>query len=156
MQKSSQLQSILNVIIFAIVITAQAQYTPVVEPSRQGIVKIIQDQTVLARSYKEVNIFTIEYLNQQQPELKGYASFSFEDVNGMATLFYQRILNGFEETNPLPLVFNTPKGSIRFEYAFNKPGDITHVRLAQYDQQQQLQAYSVLFDRKHLKQLFGI
>ena len=115
MQKSSQLQSILNVIIFAIVITAQAQYTPVAEPSRLGIAKIIQDKTILARSFKEGSIYTVEYLNQQHPELRGYASFSFDDVNGKATQFYQRILKGFEETNPLPLVFNTPKGSIRFD-----------------------------------------
>lgn len=156
MQTFSQLQSILNVIIFAIVITARAQYTPVAEPSRQGIAKIIQYQTVLARSFKEGNIFTIEYLDQHQPELRGYASFSFEDVNGKTTLFYERILKGFEETNPQPLVFNTPKGSIGFEYAFNESGTITSVRLAQYDLQHQLIAYSVLFDHEHIKHLFGM
>ena len=46
---------------------------------KYGIAKIIKNDEVLAESFKQGAVYTIAYLNQLEPELKGYASFSFEE-----------------------------------------------------------------------------
>lgn len=132
-----------------------AQFTPVSATPTQGIAKIVEGEVVLVKSFKVGEVFTIEYLNQQKPYMKQYASFSFEDLNGKASEFYETLLNGFNETNPKPLVFTTRKGSIAFEYGLDKPGKVAHIRLAQYDLQNRLEAFSVNLIPEQLKQVFG-
>ena len=132
-----------------------AQFTPVSATPTQGIAKIVEGEVVLVKSFKVGDVFTIEYLNQQKPYMKQYASFSFEDLNGKAKQFYEALLSGFKQPSPTPLVFNTGKGSIVFEYGFAEPGKVTYVRLAQYDEQNRIAAFSVNLNGEHLKQVFG-
>jgi len=117
-----------------------------------GIAKIIEDDVVLARSFKEGSIYTIEYLNQQQPELKGYASFSFKEKGNTAKKIYNLVRGRFHEESPQPVSFTTPKGTIKFEYGLSET-DSVWVRLAQYDVNNRLEAYSVYLSPEHLKQL---
>lgn len=132
-----------------------AQFTPVTATPTRGIAKIVEGEVVLVKSFKVGDVFTIEYLNQQKPYMKQYASFSFEDLNGKAAQFYEALLSGFSRINPTPLVFTTGKGSIVFEYGFADPGKVTHLRLAQYDLQNRIEAFSVNLNREQLKQVFG-
>lgn len=131
-----------------------AQFTPVSATPTQGIAKIVEGEVVLVKSFKAGEVFTIEYLNQQKLYIKQYASFSFEDLNGKAAEFYETLLNGFNQTNPKPLVFTTRKGSIAFEYVFAETGKVNHIRLAQYDLQNRIEAFSVNLSREQLKQVF--
>ena len=132
-----------------------AQFTPVSATPTQGIAKIVAGEVVLVKSFKVGDVFTIEYLNQQKPYMKQYASFSFEDLNGKAAQFYEALLTGFNQTKSKPMVFTTGKGSIVFEYGFTENGRVTHLRLAQYDSQNRIAAFSVNLNQEQLKQVFG-
>jgi len=117
-----------------------------------GIAKIIEDDEVLAKSFREGGVYTIEYLNQLELELKGYASFSFEEKGSTATKIYNLIIGKFDDDSPQPVSFSTPKGTIRFEYGLSET-DSVWVRLAQYGLNQKLEAYSVYLTPVHLKKL---
>lgn len=129
-----------------------AQFTPVTTHTRQGIAKIIEGQQVLVKSFKEGNVFTIEYLNFQKPYMKQYASFSFEEKGNTAEKIYNLVRGGGNEESPQPVTFTTPKGTIKFEYGLTETDSVC-VRLAQYDVNNRLEAYSVYLSPVHLKQL---
>jgi len=120
--------------------------------NNKGIAKIIKDDAVLAKSFKQGAVYTIAYLNQLAPELQGYASFSFEEKGNMATKIYNLVSGGFNKEKPQPVSFTTPKGTIKFEYGLSET-DSVWVRLAQYDVDSRLEAYSVYLSPEHLKQL---
>ena len=120
--------------------------------NNRGIAKIIEDYVVLAKSFKQGAVYTIAYLNQLEPELKGYASFSFEEKGNTATKIYNLVRGRFNEETPQPVSFTTPKGTIKFEYGLTET-DSVWVRLAQYDVNNRLEAYSVYLSPEHLKQL---
>ncbi|MBQ52317.1 MAG: hypothetical protein CMF35_11645 [Leeuwenhoekiella sp.] len=120
--------------------------------NNRGIAKIIEDDVVLAKSFKQGAVYTIAYLNQLEPELKGYASFSFEEKGNTAEKIYNLVRGRFNEETPQPVSFTTPKGTIKFEYGLSET-DSVWVRLAQYDVNNRLEAYSVYLSPEHLKQL---
>ena len=120
--------------------------------NNRGIAKIIKNDQVLAKSFKQGAVYTIAYLNQLEPELKGYASFSFEVKGNTATKIYNLVSGGFNKEKPQPVSFTTPKGTIKFEYGLSET-DSVWVRLAQYDVNNRLEAYSVYLSPEHLKQL---
>lgn len=119
---------------------------------KYGIAKIIKNDEVLAESFKQGAVYTIAYLNQLEPELKGYASFSFEEKGNMATKIYNLVSRGFNKKKPQPVSFTTPKGTIRFEYGQSET-DSVWVRLAQYDVNNRLEANSKYLSPEHIKQL---
>ena len=119
---------------------------------KYGIAKIIEGDVLLAKSFKQGAVYTIAYLNQLEPELKGYASFSFEEKGNTATKIYNLVRGRFNEETPQPVSFTTPKGTIKFEYGLTET-DSVWVRLAQYDVNNRLEAYSVYLSPEHLKQL---
>lgn len=118
----------------------------------RGIAKIIKNDQVLVKSFKQGAVYTIEYLNQLEPELKGYASFSFEDKGNTPKKIYKLVTRRFSEESPQPVSFTTPKGTIKFEYGLSET-DSVWVRLAQYGLKKRLEAYSVYLTPGHLKQL---
>ncbi|UBZ10922.1 hypothetical protein LDL79_02110 [Leeuwenhoekiella palythoae] len=120
--------------------------------NNRGIAKIIEDDVVLAKSFKQGAVNTIAYLNQLEPELKGYASFSFEEKGNTAEKIYNLVRGRFHEESPQPISFTSPKGTIKFEYGLSET-DSVWVRLAQYDVNNRLEAYSVYLSPEHLKQL---
>ncbi len=119
---------------------------------KYGIAKIIEGDVLLAKSFKQGAVYTIAYLNQLEPELKGYASFSFEEKGNTAKKIYNLVSKKFNEESPQPVSFTTPKGTIKFEYGLSET-DSVWVRLAQYDVNNRLEAYSKYLSPKHLKQL---
>jgi len=120
--------------------------------NNRGIAKIIKNNQVLAKSFKQGAVYTIEYLNQLEPELKGYASFSFKEKGNTSEKIYKLVTRGFHEESPQPVSFTTPKGTIKFEYGLSET-DSVWIRLAQYDVNNRLEAYSVYLSPEHLKQL---
>jgi hypothetical protein len=134
------------------VVAAHAQFTPTSNTNLKGIAKILDDTTVLAKSFKEGNVYTIAYLNQLAPDLQGYASFSFKEKGNTAKKIYNLVRGRFHEESPQPVSFTTPKGTIKFEYGLSET-DSVWVRLAQYDVNNRLEAYSVYLSPEHLKQL---
>ena len=84
--------------------------------------------------------------------MKQYASFSFEEKGNTAEKIYNLVRGGGNEESPQPVTFTTPKGTIKFEYGLTETDSVC-VRLAQYDVNNRLEAYSVYLSPVHLKQL---
>ncbi|WP_028375355.1 hypothetical protein [Leeuwenhoekiella sp. MAR_2009_132] len=139
--------------IFISISTTFSQYQAKTDLKNRGIAKIIENDQVLAKSFREEAVYTIEYLNQLELELKGYASFSFEEKGSTAEKIYKLVSGRFKEKSPQPVSFTTLKGVIRFEYGLSEADSIV-VRLAQYNLNKTIEAYSIYLTKANLKQLF--
>jgi len=147
------IQTISCILIFLSVGTTFSQNFTTSEKNITGIVKIIKDDQIVAKSFKQGTVYTIEYLNQLDPHLKSYASFSFNEQGDTTVKIYRLVSRKFKERSLQPVSFTTPSGIIRFEYGLTEADSIV-VRLAQYNLQEILQAHSLYFNRSDLNSLF--